>query len=522
MKLEAVLAPEMTTPGQIPESSKGWPFAAALILSAIFWLLAWYGETAQSIVAIWQRSETFAHGYLIAPISAWMIWRRRHDLARLVPQPQFLALPMLALAGFVWLLGHLSAAGIVQQYALVVMIPLLVWNVLGSEVVRALAFPLFFLLLAVPFGEFLLPLLMDHTADFTILAIRLSGIPVYREGLFFTLPSGNWSVVETCSGLRYLIASVTLGLLYAHLTYRSVVRRAVFIAFSVLVPIVANWLRAYMIVMIGHLTEMRYAVGVDHLIYGWVFFGIVMLILFWIGTFWREDDVPRDAAPGAGALPRRREPSLPAIMAAAIASAAMAAIWPVAASRLEGTGPYTVPMLQAPPAAGGWQPLAGRLTDWTPRFINPHALVEQAYGKEAKRVGLYIGYYRNQRDGAKLITSKNTLVHSTHPAWGNIGETHRTSIFNNEEVPLIESRLRGRSMSMLVWSWYWVDGRYVVNPYWAKLLQATSRLFGDGDDGAVVIVYTELGGDGKAAAGTLQDFLNAMLPGITTGLNHAR
>jgi exosortase A len=145
------------------------------------------------------------------------------------------------------------------------------------------------LLFAVPFGEFLLPPLMEQTADFTVFALRATGIPVYREGLYFTIPSGNWSVVEACSGLRYLIASITLGFLYAYLTYHSIRRRAIFVVVSVIVPIVANWLRAYMIVMIGHLSSMKLAVGVDHLIYGWLFFGLVMLILFWVGSFWRED-----------------------------------------------------------------------------------------------------------------------------------------------------------------------------------------------------------------------------------------
>ena len=102
------------------------------------------------------------------------------------------------------------------------------------------AFPLAYLLLAVPFGEALIPPLIDFTADFTVTALQLTGIPVYREGSFFTIPSGNWSVVEACSGLRYLIASFTLGTLYAYLTYRSLKRRLIFIALSVIVPIIAN------------------------------------------------------------------------------------------------------------------------------------------------------------------------------------------------------------------------------------------------------------------------------------------
>jgi exosortase A len=176
------------------------------------------------------------------------------------------------------------------------MIVLAVCAVVGSQIARAIAFPLAFSLLAVPIGEFLVPVMIEHTADFTVGALRLSGIPIYREGNNFVIPSGRWSVVEACSGLRYLIASITLGLLYAYLTYSSLLRRSLFVLASVLVPIVANWVRAYMIVMIGHLSGMKYAAGVDHLLYGWVFFGLVMLMLFWIGSRWREDLVAIPAA----------------------------------------------------------------------------------------------------------------------------------------------------------------------------------------------------------------------------------
>jgi hypothetical protein len=62
------------------------------------------------------------------------------------------------------------------------------------------------------------------------------------------------------------------------------------------VPVIANGLRAYMIVMIGHLSGMALATGVDHLIYGWLFFGLVMFIMFWIGSYWREDTAAAPAA----------------------------------------------------------------------------------------------------------------------------------------------------------------------------------------------------------------------------------
>ena len=76
----------------------------------------------------------------------------------------------------------------------------------------------------------------EKTADFVVLALQATGIPVYREGLWFVIPSGQWSVVDACSGVRYLIASFMVGSLFAYLNYRSLRRRAVFVLVSILLP----------------------------------------------------------------------------------------------------------------------------------------------------------------------------------------------------------------------------------------------------------------------------------------------
>jgi len=157
-----------------------------------------------------------------------------------------------------------------------------------------------------------------------------------------------------------------------------------------------------------------------------------------------------------------------------------------------------------------------------PSFRSPSAQINQSYAREGNRAGLYIGYYRNQRQAAQLITTQNTLVVSNDGAWRNIGETRRTPVFNQEEISAIEAKLRGPSMSLLVWSWYWVDGQYIVNPYWGKLLQAKSRLLGRGDDGAIIIVYAPYDERPQDAEQALKAFLGAMLPAITRSLEYAR
>ena len=263
-------------------------------------LLTLFRGTLFSMVEIWDRSQTYMHGYIIAPIALWLIWDRREFIAALPVRPVLPVQVLMLGAGLVWLLAHLIDVNVVQQVAFIALLVLGVWSLVGNAIARCIAFALGFLFFAVPAGDVLVPYMMEFTATSTVALIKMTGIPVYREGMFFSLPSGNWSVVYACSGVRYLIASVTLGVLYAYLTYRSTVKRVLFTLLSVVVPVVANSVRAYIIVMLGHLSDMKVATGVDHLLYGWVFFGIVMFILFWLGSFWREDATVAPGSPAVG------------------------------------------------------------------------------------------------------------------------------------------------------------------------------------------------------------------------------
>ena len=294
-----------------------WPrlLPGLALLAVLLWL---FRDTATAMVGIWIRSETFQHAFLVPPIAAWLAWRQRDRLARTEARPVPWMLVLVAVACLLWLMGELATVAAASQFALVTLIVLSVPALYGWAVTRLLLFPLAFLYFSVPIGEFLVPTLINYTADFTVSALRLSGIPVLREGNSFVIPSGAWSVVEACSGVRYLIASLMVGTLFAYLNYRSAWRRWAFVGVAIVVPIIANWLRAYMIVMIGHLSGNRLAVGVDHLIYGWVFFGLVIGLMFLIGARWSEHEAPALAASDASA-PRPERPAPLWVMAVAVA-----------------------------------------------------------------------------------------------------------------------------------------------------------------------------------------------------------
>lgn len=488
-----------------------------LLLSLIF-----YHDTLSSMVDIWRRSDTFAHGFLIAPISLFLIWQRRASLVRLKVQPDYRALVVVTLAGLTWLLARLAGALVVEQFALVGVIVAWVWAILGIEVVKDIAFPLGFLFFAVPFGEFLIPSLMSFTADFTVLLLQWTGIPVYREGNFFSIPSGDWSVVTECSGIRYLIASITLGFLYAYLSYRSLVKRAAFIALATAFPIIANGLRAYLIVMIGHLSDMKLAVGVDHLVYGWVFFGLVMLFLFWIGTLWREqhseDTKPMLLAAGFG-LPLIDTRKLGTVF---LASLVLSVIWPLQAEYLVAHERIDTKesALIAPESLAIWRS-SEPSTEWEPYYVGADARTARAYTDGVHHVTVHLIYYRGSRQGHELISSLNGLVPQHDPLWHGAGERLVTVTLSGKPRQVVETQLLSSRKNLLVWRWNWVAGFLTVNDYWAKALEAGNKFLGNSRGSAAILIATDYPARPEEVSPVLNNFAETMWPSIERSLIQA-
>lgn len=489
-----------------------------VLLAGLFW------STLEDMVAIWVNSETYSHSFLILPISLWLAWRRRDQLQAVAPQPAPWVLLLSLGAALVWGLALLLSIQVGEQLALVTVWVTGLWALLGHRVARLLAFPLLFLFLMVPMGDGLVPPMMDFTAEFTVRMLELTGIPVYREGLNFVIPSGNWSVVEACSGVRYLIASVTLGLLYAYLTYRSLWRRAVFVVLSALVPILANGLRAYMIVMIGHLSNMELAVGVDHLIYGWIFFGLVMLLLFWLGGLWAEDEPARVAvqtpAPtnpgstGTGAL---------AGVLAGMVLVSLAAHGGVAALRGDGAQQHAIGL---PDTVAGWQLRDKAALQWPARIQRPDKVVHVGYVKDGVEVDVVLGIFQRQQQGAEAVSSRNAVLEHGTEGWRRTGHGYLALTVGGTQlkVPvhhLAQQRtylLGEAKQRLLVADWYRLGSYNTTNEYLGKWYQALALLADGRSDGAYVMLATR---DGDQAPGRLEAFARDALPAVLGALDAA-
>ena len=492
--------------------AQGQQQALAILLLALAAVVLLYHASFWSMLELWSRSQTFAHGFLIVPISCWLAWRQRARLAALAPQPSWQGLLLLGALGLAWLLADAANVPVVEQYAATAMLPACVLAILGWPAVRLLAFPLAYLFLAVPFGEVFLDPLIDFTAAFTVTALQWTGVPVFRDGNNFSLPTGNWSVVEACSGLRYLIAALALGALYAHVHCHSARRRLAVMAAALLVPILANGVRAYLIVMLGHLSNMRLAVGVDHLIYGWLFFGLVVLLLFWLAARWRELPLARavPSAAGPGASPH-------AVVRASVACLLLAALWPalaLASQRQDGAAAPASPVVLALPDPPAWQRLHDAAPAWQAPYAGTPARFAATYARQTGSgapVGLQLHWYARQARDAELLTHQSSPY---GPRWTQLAQRVQDITLASGTLAVRESVLGRGGERLLVWRIYRQGGIVTARPVLVKLLLAQAKLLGLRQDGADILVFAAYDELAPPPRARLRAFLQAALPVI--------
>lgn len=257
----------------------------------LVWGLIFHQEVAAA-VRTWNASTAYNHCFLVIPIVLYLLWDRRSDLMGMCARPTWHALPLGIPLVIAWLAAE--RLGIMEGRQLVALsfAQVLFYSVLGRDFWGRMPGPLLYLYFLVPFGEFLTPWLQDFTTDFVRYGLMVLNIPAYIDGYVIEIPQGTFFIAEACAGLRFLIASIAFGCLYAILMYRSPVRRTMFILASIVVPIVANGFRGLGIVYLGHVLGSAEAAATDHVLYGWIFFSIVILILIAVGLPFRQDDQP--------------------------------------------------------------------------------------------------------------------------------------------------------------------------------------------------------------------------------------
>jgi EpsI family protein len=279
-------------------------------------------------------------------------------------------------------------------------------------------------LFLVPAGEEIVPLMQTVTAEMCMALLGLVGIPAHLEGVFISIPGGYFEVAEACSGVKFLVAMLAYGALVANVCFRSWARRALFMAAAVVIPILANGVRAWGTIYVAWHTGNDFAVGFDHVFYGWIFFAIVIALL--MGAGWRFFDRGVDDPwfdPEQLQPANARGGSARALAFVAVAALAIALLPPLWLGALAASSVRAAPASLVLPEVSGWQrvampaPIANERA-WRPHFAGASLAIGRYRDAAGRHVDLAIAYYPRQREGQELVGfGQGAVGPGSHWAW---------------------------------------------------------------------------------------------------------
>jgi exosortase A len=523
----------------------------ALIAGVVTVVVALYADTFASMAAIWQSSG-YHHGLIVPPISAYLLWRLRGSLAATEARPcAWAILPLIATVAL-WFVSRAVAVQVVEYFAAMLLIPLAVVAFLGWPLARKALFPLFFLLAAVPIGDGLIPQLMLVTADVSTALLRAAGVPVFREGQFLTLPGGSFEVASVCAGLAYLTAGTVIALLFSYLTYRSVLKRVLFVVSTMAVMIVTNGVRAFIVMYVASATDLRYLAGQDHILFGWILFALTLVALVAVGARFGDQD-PREGNSPTNAAQRPR--LLPVAFVLGLAMLAATAqplqtglgdswlwLWPITGlliwtiyKRLDARRPGQAPtargnifyrsvqgvvvlaiapvvlasgpgLLSRPETQGYVEPVtfalpavdgclhAGAWSErWRPEFRQPDRLASGTYLCSGRPVNAFVATYVANTQGRELVNHNNKAVPDALRYRAGVGKGSFASAAG-KTILVNELHVDQSAASSLIWYWYETDDTAATSPVVVKLNQALRLLLSRRTEATVYVLQTSVDG----------------------------
>jgi len=246
---------------------------------------AWlYAPVFAKLVHDWAHDDNYSHGFLIAPLAAWFVWRQRERLSVAPLKPSALGLVMICCALTLVIVGRLGSELFLTRVSIIVMLAGALLFLHGSQHLRILTFPLLFLMLMVPlpaivFNQIAFPLQLLASRVGTA-GIQACAVPVLREGNVIVLADTSLEVAEACSGIRSLVSLLTLGILYGYFTDPRPWMRTVIALATIPIAIAANAARVTGTGVLAHYYGAAAAHGFFHTFSGWLVFLVAFLLLF--------------------------------------------------------------------------------------------------------------------------------------------------------------------------------------------------------------------------------------------------
>jgi exosortase D (VPLPA-CTERM-specific) len=459
--------------------------------------------------------EDFSYGLILPFVSAYLVYLKWPELRGTPWRPSWVGLAFMALGSFLCLGGKLAA----ESYSSRVSFTIFVMGILlltgGWRILRLLIFPLLLLILMLPLpgilmGSLTLPLQLI-SSRLAAIFLRALDYPLVLQGNVIDLGIRQLQVVAACSGLRYILSLLALGIIYCYFYQRRFWKGAVLLISLVPGAIIANALRIAAMGIYPALQE-----GFLHNFTGWLIF------VFCFGSLTLLNWLLNSLEPQTHVLAAQYSPTS---IAAPVAPSCCAPflIAGLAMIVLSGSLIYTVgspprtALIQSfehfPLQVGPWQ---GRRTYMDPQIFektDANSYFDADYATPGHEpVSLYITYYEQQNSAGGL--GHNPANCMTGSGWQTL-ETGTTEIVPGLPVNYLLLKRSGVSTPLLVYYWNIEQGHWMAlggNARLYKLITIYHSLRLKRSDWALVRLITPVTKDVATAGQGMKSFGKLLIP----------
>jgi EpsI family protein len=368
--------------------------AVVLVTSFLYW------PSTHSLLIEWfdVPASAYRHGSLIVLVTLWLLVRGAREDAGPAEKRRASLVPLVALAAtsLAWLIALRAGVQVAHQALLPILIWLVIRAIFGAHIALRALVPVGLLYSAVPVWHVLVPALQSMTVSVVSTLLRVVAVPAYVTGDYVHIRSGVFHVEDGCAGLHYFIVAATIAILQGELRGDRLLARGKLLALAAGLALISNWLRVFIIIVAGDLTDMQsYLVRVDHSVFGWIVFAVAMVVFLLISRRMPTEPETEGAPAGATAPPGVLRAAVIAMLAAAIGPAWMLLLPTRAALAQNVSVPATI---------AGWagpaEPCHGR---WRPQYVSADLQAQREYSRDGAFVCVFTATYLSQHQDKELI-----------------------------------------------------------------------------------------------------------------------
>ncbi|MBW2275639.1 MAG: exosortase/archaeosortase family protein [Deltaproteobacteria bacterium] len=253
-------------------------------LGVIGAVLLVYAPILYYMMLHWKAVDDYSHGFLIVPLAIYFAWEKWPQLQRAPAEGSWLGLIPLGAGAGALTVGRLGVELMSMRMGFVLTLIGMVLLLFGRQVTRILAFPLCFLFLMVPLPQSLVNIiafpLQLIAASAAVWTLHLLHIPALLEGNIIHLANTQLFVAEACSGLRSLMALLTLGVVFAHFFRKGrPIQQLVIVVSTFPIAILVNAIRVAITGFLTYHHGVEAAGGFIHEFQGMITFSVAFVLL---------------------------------------------------------------------------------------------------------------------------------------------------------------------------------------------------------------------------------------------------